>query len=291
MFWRSDSAAPSGQRSRNIRAIVILIALGGLVALATVYLPSGIDWRETYRPAALALLSGRSPFEVEIYFAAPWTLLPFIPIALLPEQVGRGILFVVGLCSFAYAGHRLGAKPVALAAFLLSPTVMHCLLNSNIEWLPLLGVILPAQIGLFLVVIKPQIGLGVATYWLVASFRDGGVRAVLRVFWPITLATVVSIALFGLWPLRFRETLTLTQGYNASLWPNSIPVGLALLAAAFSKRELKYSLAASPCLSPYVLLHAWVGALAASLSSTAVTVAAVLGLWILVFIRAATGAL
>lgn len=44
-------------------------------------------------------------------------------------------------------------------------------------------------------------------------------------------------------------------------------------------------MAASPCLSPYVLLHAWSGALASVVSFTPEIIAAVVGLWILVFIR------
>ena len=44
-------------------------------------------------------------------------------------------------------------------------------------------------------------------------------------------------------------------------------------------------MAASPCLSPYVLLHAWSGALASLASLNAEMVAAVIGLWIMVILR------
>ena len=269
--------------------LAAIVLLAAAVLAAVLFLPPGIDWQNTYRPAALALLAGRSPFDVEIYFAAPWALLPLLPFALLPAQVGRGALFVLGLLAFAYTGSRLGAKPVALAAFLLSPPVLHCLLNANIEWLPLLGFVLPPQIGLFFIAIKPQIGAAVGVFWLVEAWRRGGPKEVVRVFWPVSAALGISFLLFGLWPLRFQQTIALTQSYNASLWPLSIPVGLALLAAALRRRSLRPAMAASPCLSPYVLLHAWVGALAAILELPLETVVAVLGLWLVVLLRGLGG--
>ena len=41
-------------------------------------------------------------------------------------------------------------------------------------------------------------------------------------------------------------------------------------------------MAASPCLSPYVLFHSWPGAVAAFLVLPGETLAAVVGLWVLV---------
>lgn len=277
--------------------LVLLTGLGGLavglIAAIAVTMPYGIDWHDTYRPAALELLALRSPYTVEGFFHPLWCLLPYVPFAWLPENVGRAINLLLSLAGFGYVAYRLGAKPLALAAFLVSPPVLHCLLNANIDWIPLLGVVLPPQLGLFLVVVKPQVGFGVALFWLVEAWRKGGspggrVREVLRVFGPVTAALLVTFALFGLWPLRYGRTLTFW--WNASLWPMSIPVGLALLAAALRRRRLEYALAASPCLSPYVLFHSWAGALVALVSNQFEFVAAVVGLWALVIIQALNGA-
>jgi hypothetical protein len=106
----------------------------------------------------------------------------------------------------------------------------------------------------------------------------------------VTLAFLISFAIFGLWPLRFSYTLSLTRDYNASLWPTTIPIGITLLAASFRRRDIKFAMASSPCLSPYVLFHAWVGALISIVSQPIETIAAVIGLWILVIIRFLSGA-
>jgi hypothetical protein len=276
------------KRERVVLTLLGLLAVGLMIA-ASLYIPPGIDWRDTYRPAAQALQSGRSPFSDDLYFPAPWALIPLLPLALLPVEVGRAVLPITSIVAFAFVAHRMGARPISLVAFLLSPPVLHCLLNGNIECLALLGLALPPQIGLFLVLIKPQIGLAVAVFWAVEAWRDGGVARLVRVYWPITLVTLISVALFGPWPLRFLETPGLVSSYNASLWPASIPVGMALLVASIRTRKIRFALAASPCLSPVVLLHAWSGALVAVVVSTSELVAAVVGMWVLVIIQALVG--
>lgn len=270
-----------GGKPRNF-----LLSIGGLILLGALalLLPPGIDWQETYRPAALQLLSGRNPYEVRGFFHPLWTLFPVLPIAWLPEVVGRALFFLLSFLALGYAAIRLGAKRWAMVGFLLSPPVLHGLLNANIDWLPILGFVLPPRWGLFLVVIKPQVGVGVALFWLVESWRKGRWREVLRVFSPVGVAMLINWSLWGFWLLRYRQTMDFW--WNASLWPMSIPVGLALLAASIRLRKVNFAMAAAPCLSPYVLFHSWAGALLAIVPAQVETLVAVVGLWILVGIRA-----
>jgi hypothetical protein len=251
--------------------------------VAAPYMPRAVDWSEAFRPATLILLSGHSPYTNPLMIHAPWGLLPLIPLALLPEGVGRVMLVLCALLSYGYTARRLGARPVAIFFLLISPPVFHELLNGNLDWLAVLGFVMPPGIGLFFIAIKPQVGIGVAVFWLIEAWRLGGWRQVVRTFAPFTIVLVLSFIIFGLWPLGALER----SGYfwNASLWPVSIPVGLALLVAAVRKRRIEYAMAASPCLSPYVLFHSWVGVLLAIAASTPETIAAVVGLWILVGIR------
>jgi len=267
--------------------LLILLVLALIVAAMAMFLPPGVDWQYIFRPAVFELLAGHSPYRASWdqydFFNAPWTLLPLILLAVLPVQVGRALLAVVTILSFAYVAHRLGGKPLAVALLLVSPPVMHCLLVGNIDWLVVLGFIMPPQIGLFFITIKPQIGFAVAIFWLVEAWRKGGWREVVRIFWPITVALTLSIVIFGPWPLRFETQAGVW--WNASLWPMSIPVGLALLAAALHKRKIEFAMAASPCLSPYLMMHSWVAALLAVVASLPETAAAVVGFWILIAIR------
>lgn len=273
----------------NLRSQKLLTALAivaGLILvsfLAAPFVPPAVDWHISFRPAALTLLSGESPYDTVYIIHAPWALLMLAPFALFPENVGRVMLLFCGLASYTFIARRLGAKPIAIVFLLLSPVVMHTLLNGNIDWLASFGFILPPQIGLFFIAIKPQIGIAVAPFWLIEAWRQGGWKQVLTTFAPFTIVLLLSFALFGLWPLGAVEVSGVS--FNASLWPLSIPVGLALLVTAIRKRRIEYAMAASPCLSPYALFYSWTGVLLAIIASVPETIAAVIGLWILVAIR------
>ncbi|MCC6300115.1 MAG: hypothetical protein IT314_12520 [Anaerolineales bacterium] len=256
--------------STKISAIIIVFVL--LIAVLTATLPPAVDWRETFRPAALEILHGRSPYTVEGFYNPIWALFPLLPLAWLPETVGRAILVLVGLAVYAFVAHRLGAKTVAVLFLLVSPPVFHAIFNGNIDWMAVIGFVMP-----------PQIGIAVAPFWLIESWRQGGAKQTIKTFAPFLIAFLASLLMFGLWPLGVVETGSIWG--SASLWPMSIPVGLALFVTSIRKQKIEYAMAASPCLSPYLLLHSWVGALLAIVSSVPETIAAVVGLWILVAIR------
>lgn len=275
----------TGLTDRQLILLALLaLAVAGLVGLMTAFLPPAIDWHGAFRPAARAALVGQAPYDTPGYVYPPWALIPLIPLAVLPEAVGRAALLIVSLIALLFAAYRLGATRTTAILFLLSPPVLHGLLNGNIDWLVILGFVLPPRIGLFFVAIKPQMGLTIGLYWLVEAWREGSLRQVVTVFWPVTLAMLLSFLLFGLWPLRF--TVALTERWNASLWPLSIPVGLALMATAIRQRQREYAMGAAPCLSPFVNFHSWSGALMAVTSRPLETSAAVVGLWAVVLLRA-----
>jgi len=270
----------------QLPAIAALLAAGTVLSIvAGKYLPYSIDWETVFRPAALAISSGHSPYQVDEFFAAPWGLLALIPVAHLAHDFGRGVYFVLTAAAYAWVAYRLGARSIALVAFLVSPPVLHGYLTGNIDWLVLLGLAFPPQVGLLFVMIKPQIGAGIAIFWLVEAWRSGGIRRVIHDFWPLTLLSLFSLAIFGLWPLRSMQLVEVPKNFNMSLWPWGLPLGLLLLAAGIYKRERRFAISASRFLSPHVVFHSYVVVLAGILPSTRFTILAVLGLWIWVAVR------
>jgi hypothetical protein len=270
--------------------VVFFLIVIGLIAsiLIAPVVPPAIDWRDVFRPATLEALKGHSPYKIDGYFYPPWAVLPLIPFALLPEAVGRVLLIVVALVAFAYTADKLHASKIATIALLLSPLVLHEVLNGNIDWLAVLGIILPPWLGLFFIVIKPQMAIGVIIFWLFFAWKEGGIKKVIKTFAPVTIAYGLSMIVFGLWPFA-AVNRALVIWWNASLWPVSIPLGLTLLVTAIRKNDIRYAMGASPCLSPYVLFHSWVIVLLAIVTSTPEIVMAVIGLWILVIIRGVGG--
>src|SRR5574341_753033 len=129
---RVRMARPS--RTHMLAALLMLV-LGGVLFFAILARnPYGVDWHYTYRPATLAVLRGETPYNGDIlFFAPPWVVVPLIPFAILPEDIGRSLFAVVSGAMFAVIAYRLGVKPLGLLAFLLSAPVANCIQTGNVE--------------------------------------------------------------------------------------------------------------------------------------------------------------
>ena len=261
------------------------------IAWAAQYIPGGFDWYGTWRPAFDLMLSGQNPYGAVPRLATPpWVMILLLPLAALPTELGRGALFAASLFGFTLAAVRFQAKPAALGGFLLSPLIFHSLLNGNTDWLVLIGATLPPSVGMILVMSKPQVGLGLAVFWIVAAYREGGAREMARIATPVVVLTLASFLIFGIWPTRAAAVLDHSADINASLWPWTIPLGAGLLIYGLYKRQPNAALAASPFLSPYVLFHAYCGAQAALLRRPARVWVVTVALWALVITRGLQGA-
>lgn len=269
-----------------LKLIGIIASVIGIGWLLFNILPDGIDWYAYFRPAAREMAFGRSPYSVKGFYNPPWMLLPILPIAFLPERWGHVILVMINFAAYAYILIKLGAKPISLIAVLLSPFFLYGLLKTNMDWLVVLGFVMPAQIGLFFVLSKPQIGIAVAIFWLVEAYRKGKVREVIRVFAPVTAAFVFSIVLWGLYFIEARNIVNVH--WNQSIWPVGIPIGLVLLVEALRHRKIGYAIIASPFFAPYLAINGWTVAFLGLLPGQWETVIAVIGSWLLVFAKIVT---
>jgi hypothetical protein len=268
--------------------MVTMIFLAAAFAAVVKFLPVGLDWRDTYRPAALAMLRGESPFSVEIYYAAPWALIPLMPFALMPYAIGRAGVFVLGLAAFAFTAHRMGARGWVMVVFLCSAAVVGCLNNGNIEWMPLLGIVLPPQLGLVLLAVKPQVGVGLGLFWMFMIWRSDGPLKVLKTFAPVTVLLLISFALYGLWPLRFEQTIAWSAD-NTSLGWYGMALGWAVLMRAIRKGDEGMALASGPLLAPYVLQFTWSALLVYLLKHPLELAGTVAILWVPVILRVIRG--
>lgn len=245
----------------------------------------GIDWKETFYPAARAALEGKSPYLVPTLRNAPWTILLLLPFALFSETAGGILFFIVSLGLYAWTAYRLKASRIALAVFLLSPPVVYGLKMLNVDVFVLIGFTLPASIGLFFVLIKPQMGIAMIPFWLVKAYQQGGVKQAVQTFMPVTIALALSFLLFGNWLSGKQEDL-LVSFWNASLWPWAIPIGVVLLALALRDLRDDFAMAASPFLSPYLAYHSWVSVLAGLIRHDFEFMIAVGAMWFVAALKA-----
>ncbi len=234
------------------------IALGAallLLVLVAVWLASFVpnaDWTGTYEAVGRGVFHGRSPYAQPLFVNPPWGALLVVPFAAFSSGVGRGLLLVASLAAWTYAGWRLHAPRIAFVAMLLSPTAISSLLAANLDAFVVLGLFLPPAAGLFLLMLKPQIGLGPALYDLVDRWQDGRFRSVLRTFGPIIIAYVLSAILFPVWVDRMLHKPA--NVWNRTLFPYGLPVGFLFLWLSLRTRNAFWALASSPFLAPYVTL-------------------------------------
>ena len=274
-------------KTKKYQLAILIIGIILLVFLSWVVgsiIPEQIDWIRTYRPAIRELLAFRSPYRIKSFFNPPWILIPMIPFALLPDKIGNGLLFIVSFCVIIYSAVRMGAKPLSLIFFLFSFPVVFLLIFGQIEWMILLGFTLPPQLGLLLVLSKPQISIPYALFWLIESWRIGGIKQVLRVFFPVFSLFILSILFFGLW-FRNIDSNIIHAIYNFSLWPYGLLIGFPLLVYGLFRHKEKFSVFGGPFFSPYVAVHSWATSLLAILSFHWASIVASVVSWIMYFIR------
>jgi hypothetical protein len=259
-----------------IWTVVLLMIIG---SVGYFVLPNPVDWTIFYRPAALELVAGRSPYTVGSFFNAPWILIPLIPFAVLPFRMGVAALFATNIALFIYLGWRTSKRALSIVFLLLSLPVMISILFGQIDALVLLGLFLPRPIGLLLLLTKPQLGIFIALFWLIEAWREGGTVRVIRVFWPTVIAFLISFLLFGFWPANPDLSGIINTDHNTSLWPGSLMIGVPLLIYAFRTRQQPFVLLATPFLSPYVAPQSWSIALLGLMQFEAEMIGASIASW------------
>ncbi len=232
---------------RRAFGIFILVVIFFAVAYVAAPFPTA-DFYVNFYPAARSVLSGHSPYET-ITNSPPWGIIPILPFALLPPVPAHGLYFAACLFVLVYIAWRLKASPLTIVAFILSPTTMGALLVGNLDPMIVSGMLFPPMLGLLILLIKPQIGTGVALYYLIDYLRERKFLQAVIIFVPVTAAYILTLLIFPEWLARI-STLP-SNGWNRSLFPYSIPLGLFLVWLALRRRNPYFALAAAPFLAPY----------------------------------------
>jgi hypothetical protein len=130
---------------------------------------------------------------------------------------------------------------------------------------------------------KPQVGIGVSIFWIYVAWRNGGAWQVIKTLAPVTIAFLVSFALYGLWPLQLIGMGSNPD--NMSAWPWVTPIGLFLLHRGLVANDKRLSILSSPLLAPYTSQFSYAAPLMALFSRPKLFLAAWVALWIPVLAR------
>jgi hypothetical protein len=215
--------------------------------------PVGEHWF-IYRTAARKLVHFENPYEVEKFFNPTWALFPVLPFALLPIKIGNALWATSTLFAFGYVARKLGASWFVTIAFVLLPHTLYNLIQINLEWLVALGYLLPPQFGLFLILIKPQLGAFLALYWFITIWKEDGLDRTIVTFTPVLLAFILTFIFFGFYLTKAQFMF----GYEGKhFWPISIPIGITLFYIAIKNKKPGFALACAPLLAPYTQPYSW----------------------------------
>lgn len=226
---------------------------------------AGNDWFVFMEATRLFLLGG-DPYSVQLrnniwlkVMEPPWTYALLSPFTLLPNNVARDIYFVFGFCVFAYSSIRLGAKPWQMAMLLLSLPVIGGQIEGNVDWLVTAGFWMPPQIGLFFVLMKPQIGIGLAGFWAYKAWKKGRLFGVWETFSPVICAYALSFVAYGFWISSAFNMYN--NPVNVSLFPWELVIAIPLFAYAIEHDEQNVAAISSPLFAPYITLFNMSGVL------------------------------
>lgn len=236
----------------NIKVILLWVLLAIILVTSAAIIPIGGDFRNNFRLAGKALIIGKSPYLVDGFYSPPWLAVLFIPFALLPERLSWIIFYSLNLIIYTIALIRLGINKWELILIMISPYAFYSFCFGNIDSLVLLGATLSPFWGIWLLLCKPQLTIGLIAMWVYRSIR-AGFKQVLKDYGLISLICML-IWVFKLYP----QNTPIQKTWNIQAFPWGIIPGGLMFWIAIKNSDRNLALASSPFFSPYVAIQSWV---------------------------------
>ncbi len=229
-----------------------LLILSGVLSLAVLWwiMPIGVDWQDTFSQLPKIW---QDPYQLSSFTNPPWVLV-LLPHAMLPLRLGNAANLLLNIILIVVAVRLAGGGRMALMLTLTSPVFFDLARTNNVDWIPLLGLLLGPALGLPLLAVKPQALGGAGVIWAVDALR----RRDWRVFLPFAVVVGVSFA-WGFWPARLN--LPHEVMWNFAPWPWGVPLGGWLLYRAIKQNDPYLGAASTPFLVPYIAPYSVVGLL------------------------------
>ncbi len=251
----------------------VIIVLLFLVAwfLFTIMPVTYLDWKQTYRLAALNL---QNPYKFSLdptstsdtVFSPPWIFVLLYPFAILPHPIGAGLLMLVSVILIgAYTKSPQKAVLVAIAAPFPGLVTL-----GQFDAILLLGLMLPAGYGIPILLAKPQ---------------DAFLNIIPRLNRKSILFTgavfVASVLIWGAW---WNNIIGQTPYYhkNVAPFPYGIPFGIVIAYFGFKRKKDGLLALASLFFAPYFMMQSALLAVAALIKESEdwrVWAAVVVGSW------------
>lgn len=234
---------------------VVWLFAAVVVVVSWVELPTGGgDWRWYFGPAARDALVDPSIRRVP---NPPAISVLLWPLGLLSDRMATTVTNGLSVIVVASVTRRFGGPDWLAVPVLVSPPGYWLFRAGQIDWLPLLGLLISNGFDVVLLMLKPQVAIGV----VVPRLRRAGVLW-LRYLMPAAVIGFASLILWPGWPLNAaRVAPSVDAWWNVAVWPWGLPVGGFLLWRAWKSGEEWLGVAASPFLFPFLSVQSYLGLL------------------------------
>lgn len=253
----------------------LLAAVGAVILFERIY-PLGVDWFETF---------GRIPsYWPNIYanphFANPPWVVFLLPHVWLPMRWGNAANLCLNITALTLLMARYKGGWQAYLLTFTSPLFLDLLRTNNVEWIPVVALLLPPAWGLPLLLVKPQVFGGIAlVWWKRARYRLGFIV-------PLLAIAAACWLIWGNWISKMGLHVD-TRMWNFAPWPLGVPVGLFLLLKAFQSDDETLAAVSTPLLVPYLAPYSLTAVLALlSVTHRREAVYVYLAFWFYVIIEA-----
>lgn len=199
---------------------------------------------DVFYQSGRAVLSGVNPYSVEGFYSPLYVAIGFALLALLPMPIAFHLFAGFVFLSFGLAFYMLTNRQIKMTILLMcSPFPLMTAWYGNLESLVLIGSIIAPMVGIWLVMVKPQLGLIVA---LLFVWQARSLRSIARLIIPVGCLYALSFAL-GMW-----RTTPIAEAWNIRLWPIGLLIGIPAAMIALHKRRIDWALFAGPFVAPYL---------------------------------------
>jgi hypothetical protein len=232
-------------KAKIVRLISIFIMAVSITvtayALYCFYPSSYNDWIHWFSKLAANL---SNPMNVEGFVNPPWTAL-FVLYGFLPIRISNVINLMINIVVLFLAIRYVHGGWSGILLTFTCPLFLEMARVNPIDWIPLLGFLLPTMWGLPLMAVKPQtLGAAILIKWKKENFQ---VKPVI----PLIVVVILSFIVWGFWIPGGAGSL-INQAWNFSFWPVSIPLGVYVLYKAWKEDDEILAGASSALFLPYI---------------------------------------
>ncbi len=232
----------------SIRADPLLFALiGAALALSLTSLDLG-DFGFFYY-AGRAMSSGASPYSITGFFSPLHLLLYAAPLSTLPYALAYRLNAFISALTLLLIFYRLAHGRLSfLLLMCAAPWLIFVTWYGQVEWLVMLGLFVNPIAGVFLLMLKPQIG------WLAALLLLARMPRRQAALCLAGLALIFSASFIA----GMRWGYALNGGWNTAAFPLTAIIALPIVLYAIRYHRLDMALSVAPALAPYVGPQSWI---------------------------------